>query len=96
MKCRFRHVTATLYYPESNRLGENSVKIIKPLLKKPAESHSDPNLPQLHYKMAPMKHRVPPADVCFSRKLKTRNVRVTGDLHMYKETDQAEQNKKSV
>lgn len=87
MKYRFRHVTSGLHCSQSNGLMENDVKIIQYLLKKTAESRSDPYLALLNYRMAPMKHGLLPADILFNRKKKTRmpmlletDVRVTGDL----------------
>lgn len=51
---------------------ENSVKIVKLLLKKAMDSNSDPYLALLNYRDTPLKHGKSPAELLFNRKLKTR------------------------
>lgn len=49
----FLHVTSSPYYPRSNGKAENAVKTAKRLLKKAAESNSDPYLALLDWRNTP-------------------------------------------
>jgi len=52
-KYEFLHVTSSPYYPRSNGKAENAVKTAKRLLKKAAESNSDPYLALLDWRNTP-------------------------------------------
>lgn len=68
----FEHRTSSPLYPQSNGLVENSVKIVKLLLKKAMDSNSDPYLALLNYRDTPLKHGKSSAELLFNRKPKTR------------------------
>lgn len=68
----FEHVTSSPLYLQSNELVENGVKIVKLLFKKAHDSNTEPYLALLNYRDAPLKHGKSPAELLFSRKLKTR------------------------
>ena len=52
----FDHVKSSPYYPQSDGLAENGVKIVKRLLTKAAEKGEDPYLAMLAYRDAPMEN----------------------------------------
>ena len=50
----FDHNMSSPYYPQSNGLAENGVKVVKRLLTKAAEKGEDPYLAMLAYRDAPL------------------------------------------
>lgn len=67
----FKHITSSPNFPQSNGLVENGVKIVKRLLKKATMSKSDPYLALLTYRSTPLKHGLSPAEMLFTRKVRT-------------------------
>ena len=68
----FDHAISSPYYPQSNGLAENGVKVVKRLLTKAAEKGEDPYLAMLAYRDAPLDHGKSPAELLMGRKLRTR------------------------
>ena len=60
------------YYPQSNGLAENGVKVVTRLLTKAAEKGEDPYLAMLAYRDAPLDNGKSPAELLMGRKLRTR------------------------
>lgn len=96
-----RYITADPQYHQPNFLVQNSVKIMKYLLNKAAELHSDPYLSLLHHRTGPVKHGLLSADILFKRKLRTSmsvqleiGVRVTKDSQKSKKTGKAKKTQK--
>lgn len=67
----FRHVTSSPLYAQSNGKAEKGVHIVKQLLKKAQESHSDPYLALLSYRASPLEHGMSPAEILMGRRLRT-------------------------
>uniref|UniRef100_A0A3Q2DFB3 Integrase catalytic domain-containing protein n=1 Tax=Cyprinodon variegatus TaxID=28743 RepID=A0A3Q2DFB3_CYPVA len=67
----FRHVTASPHYAQSNGQAEKGVHILKQLLKKAADSNSDPYLALLSYRASPLQCALSPAELLMNRKLRT-------------------------
>ena len=67
-----KHVMSSPYYPQSNGLAENGVKIMKRLLSKAADKGEDAYLAMLAYRAAPLECGKSPAELLFGRKLRTR------------------------
>ena len=67
----FRHVTSSPLYAQSNGKAEKGVHIVKQLLKKAQESHSDPYLALLSYRTSPLEHGKSPAEILMGRRLRT-------------------------
>uniref|UniRef100_A0A3Q2EKA6 Integrase catalytic domain-containing protein n=1 Tax=Cyprinodon variegatus TaxID=28743 RepID=A0A3Q2EKA6_CYPVA len=67
----FRHVTSSPLYAQSNGKAEKGVHIVKQLLKKAQESHSDPYLALLSYRASPLEHGLSPAEILMGRRLRT-------------------------
>ena len=67
----FKHVTSSPLYPQSNGKAEKGVHILKQLLKKAADSDSDPYLALLSYRATPLEYGLPPAELLMNRKLQT-------------------------
>ncbi|XP_017884305.1 uncharacterized protein K02A2.6-like, partial [Ceratina calcarata] len=63
----FKHVTSSPHYPQSNRCIEAAVKIAKNILKK----SSDINLGLLAYRTTPLENGFSPAELMFSRKIRS-------------------------
>ena len=68
----FDHNMSRPYYPQSNGLAENGVKVVKRLLTKAAEKGEDPYLAMLAYRDAPLDNGKSPAELLMGRKLRTR------------------------
>ncbi|KAL0151936.1 hypothetical protein M9458_052743, partial [Cirrhinus mrigala] len=66
----FKHVTSSPEYAQSNGKAEK-VHILKQLLKKAADSKSDPYLALLNYRTSPLECGMAPAEMLMSRKLRT-------------------------
>ena len=67
----FKHVTSSPLYPQSNGKAEKGVHILKQLLKKAADSDSDPYLALLSYRATPLECGLSPAELLMNRKLRT-------------------------
>uniref|UniRef100_A0A3Q2Q1F1 Integrase catalytic domain-containing protein n=1 Tax=Fundulus heteroclitus TaxID=8078 RepID=A0A3Q2Q1F1_FUNHE len=67
----FHHVTSSPLYAQSNGKAEKGVHIVKQLLKKAQESHSDPYLALLSYRASPLEHGLSPAEILMGRRLRT-------------------------
>lgn len=67
----FKHVTSSLHYPQSNGKVEKEVHILKQLLKKAADSDSDPYLALLSYRASHLQSGLSPAEPLMKRKLRT-------------------------
>lgn len=63
----FKHVTSSPYYPQSNGQAENAVKIAKKILLK----SDDINLGLLAYRTTPLENGFSPAEMMFSRQIKS-------------------------
>lgn len=69
----FNLVTSSPLYPQSNGLAEKGVGIAKKLLKKSAETNTDFDIVLLGYRNYPLKGtKCSPAEILFSRKLRTK------------------------
>ena len=69
---RFRHVTSSLRYPQSNGKAESAVKICKTLMKKAKKSKSDTYLTLLAYRATPSETlKSSPAQLLFGRRIRT-------------------------
>ena len=67
------HITSSPEHPKSNALAENSVKVIKKLLKKGNKANEDPYLALLSYRSTPTANGLPsPAERIFGRKIRSR------------------------
>ena len=73
----FHHVTSSPQYAQVNGKAEKGVHIIKQLLRKAADSKSDPYLALLSYRTAPLECGLSPADLLMNRKLMWTQVMVT-------------------
>ena len=60
------------YYPRSNGLAENAVKVVKRLLGKAADRGEDKYLAFLAYRYSPLETGKSPAELLLGRKLRTR------------------------
>jgi len=67
----FKHVTSSPEYTQSNGKAEKGVHILKQLLKKAADSESDPYLALLNYRTSPLECGMAPAEILMNRKLRT-------------------------
>ena len=67
----FKHVTSSPLYAQSNGKAEKGVHILKQLLKKAADSASDPYLALLSYRASPLECGLSPAELLMNRKLRT-------------------------
>lgn len=67
----FHHVTSSPLYAQSNGKAEKGVHILKQLLKKAANSDSDPYLALLSYRASPLECGLSPAELLMKRKLRT-------------------------
>ena len=67
-----KHTTSSLLFPQSNGLAERSVKMVKSLL----FSSTDPYEALLAYRSTPLKNGYSPAQLLYSRQLRT-NVPIT-------------------
>ncbi|XP_061876955.1 uncharacterized protein K02A2.6-like [Entelurus aequoreus] len=67
----FQHVTSNPHYAQSNGQAEKGVHILKQLLKKAADSDSDPYLALLSYRASPLQCGLSPAELLMKRKLRT-------------------------
>ena len=67
----FKHVTSSQQYAQSNGQAEKGVHILKQLLKKAADSDSDPYLALLSYRASPLQCGLSPAELLMKRKLQT-------------------------
>lgn len=68
----FDFTCSSPYYHQSNGLAESQVKIIKNLLKKAQVDGSDPYLALLNFRNTPKNNAPSPAQLLFSRTLRTR------------------------
>jgi hypothetical protein len=68
----FTHVTSSPYYPRSNGLAENSVKVVKRLLEKALQDGQDPYLSLLAYRDTPLECGRSPAELLMGRQLRTK------------------------
>uniref|UniRef100_A0A671MNC0 Integrase catalytic domain-containing protein n=1 Tax=Sinocyclocheilus anshuiensis TaxID=1608454 RepID=A0A671MNC0_9TELE len=67
----FKHVTSSPEYAQSNGKAEKGFHILKQLLKKAADSKSDPYLALLNYRTSPLECGMAPAEMLMNRKLRT-------------------------
>uniref|UniRef100_A0A3Q2FT90 Integrase catalytic domain-containing protein n=1 Tax=Cyprinodon variegatus TaxID=28743 RepID=A0A3Q2FT90_CYPVA len=67
----FKHVTSSPHYAQSNGKAEKGVHILKQLLKKAADSNSDPYLALLSYRSSPLQCGFSPAELLMNRKIRT-------------------------
>ena len=67
-----KHVMSSPYFPRSNGLAENGVKIMKRLLSKAAQRGEDHYLALLAYRASPLAGGKSPAEMIFGRTLRTR------------------------
>nr|AAI24691.1 Zgc:153522 [Danio rerio] len=67
----FKHITSSPHYAQSNGQAEKGVHILKQLLKKAADSDSDPYLALLSYRASPLQRGFSPAELLMKRKLRT-------------------------
>lgn len=67
----FCHVTSSPHYAQSNGQAEKGVHILKQLLRKAADSDSDPYLALLSYRATPLQCGLSPAELLMGRKLRT-------------------------
>ncbi|XP_013875375.1 uncharacterized protein K02A2.6 [Austrofundulus limnaeus] len=67
----FEHITSSPLYPQSNGKAEKGVHILKQLLKKAADSGSDPYLALLSYRASPLECGLSPGELLMNRKLRT-------------------------
>ena len=65
------HKMSSPYYPRSNGLAENAVKVVKRLLGKAADRGEDKYLALLAYRSSPLETGKSPAELLFGRKLRT-------------------------
>ncbi|CAB3251398.1 unnamed protein product [Arctia plantaginis] len=69
---KFRHVTSSPRYPQSNGQVERSIQTIKQIIRKTAYDQSDFNLALLEYLNTPISKELPsPAELLYSRKLRS-------------------------
>ena len=66
------HKMSSPYYPRSNGLAENAVKVVKRLLGKAADRGEDKYLALLAYRSSPLESGKSPAELLFGRTLRTR------------------------
>lgn len=66
----FHHTTSSPLYPKANGKAEKGVEIVKRLLKKAAETKSDPYLALLTYRSSPLACGASPAELLMNRKLR--------------------------
>ena len=66
------HKMSCPYFPRSNGLAENAVKVVKRLLGKAADRGEDKYLALLAYRSSPLETGKSPAELLFGRKLRTR------------------------
>uniref|UniRef100_A0A0S7ESR5 Gypsy retrotransposon integrase-like protein 1 n=1 Tax=Poeciliopsis prolifica TaxID=188132 RepID=A0A0S7ESR5_9TELE len=67
----FKHITSSPHYAQSNGKAEKGVHILKQLLKKAADSNSDPYLALLSYRSSPLQCGYSPAELLMNRKIRT-------------------------
>ncbi|KAL7851936.1 hypothetical protein SRHO_G00177210 [Serrasalmus rhombeus] len=67
----FKHVTSSPLYAQSNGKAEKGVHILKTLLKKAADSNSDPYLALLSYRASPLECGLSPAELLMNRRIRT-------------------------
>lgn len=67
----FQHVMSSPHYAQSNGQAEKGVHVLKQLLKKAAETDSDPYLALLSYRATPLQCGLSPAELLINRKLRT-------------------------
>lgn len=65
------HITTSPHFPQSNGQAESGVKIIKNILAKCHESNTDPYIALLHYRNSPKNKLPSPAQLLFSRQLRS-------------------------
>lgn len=63
----FAHSTSSPIFPQSNGFAENSVKIVKKILKK----NKDPFKALMEYRASPLSNGYSPAELLFGRKIRT-------------------------
>ncbi|CAB3254567.1 unnamed protein product [Arctia plantaginis] len=69
---KFRHVTSSPRYPQSNGQVERSIQTIKQIIRKTAYDQSDFNLALLEYLNTPISKELPsPAELLYNRKLRS-------------------------
>lgn len=67
-----QHITSSPYHSRSNGLVERSIRTIKDILKKCYSDKKDPYLAILQYRNTPKSCGYSPAQMCMSRRLRTR------------------------
>ena len=67
----FEHVTSSPYFPRSNGLTEESVKVMKLLIQKAAQGHHDLYKALQAYRAAPLDCGLSPAQLLMGRRIKT-------------------------
>ena len=67
----FRHTTSSPYYPQSNGLAENAVKIVKNLIRKSQQSGQDVYRALQIYRSTPLECGKSPAELLYSRRLRS-------------------------
>ena len=66
----FQHTTSSPLYPKANGKAEKGVEIVKRLLKKAAETKSDPYLALWTYRSSPLGCGASPSELLMNRKLR--------------------------
>ena len=66
------HKMSSPYYPQSNGLVENCVKVVKRILGKAADRGEDPYLAMLAYRSSPLDCGKSPSELLFGRKIRSR------------------------
>ena len=66
------HKMSSPYYPQSNGLVENCVKVVKRILGKAGDRGEDPYLAMLAYRSSPLDCGKSPSELLFARKIRSR------------------------
>lgn len=70
---KFKHITSSPGFPQSNGQSERAIQSVKNLLKKARESQGDPYIALLEYRNAPLDGvKLSPAQLLMGRRLKTK------------------------
>ena len=88
----FEHTTSSPLYQKANGNAEKGVEIVKRLLKKAAETKSDPYLALLTYRSSPLGSGASPSELLMNRKLRRKSImtRRPGVSHLSQNTTWSE------
>jgi hypothetical protein len=88
----FQHTTSSPLYPKAIGKAEKGVEIVKRLLKKAAETKSDPYLALLTYRSSPLGSGASPSELLMNRKLRRKSImtRRPGVSHLSQNTTWSE------